>query len=135
MCIYGHLVESQELAAIRRRFKGSVVNPAKYDDDPEKRRDTIGFCLRLIERCDVIVFSKLLGKITAGVGKEINHALKLKKLVYELCDGKVSRRIRPVRYLSRNRRIAYRKSVPARCLVRRVLSGAAFRACRSNRSQ
>jgi hypothetical protein len=105
MCIYGHLVESQELAAIRRRFKGSVVNPAKYDDDPEKRRDTIGFCLRLIERCDVIVFSKLLGKITAGVGKEINHALKLKKPVYELCDGKVSRRIRPVRYLTRTRTI------------------------------
>jgi hypothetical protein len=105
MCIYGHLVESQELAAIRRRFKGSVVNPANYDDDPEKRRDTIGFCLRLIERCDVIVFSKLLGKITAGVGKEINHALKLKKPVYELCGGKVSRRSRPVRYLSRTRTI------------------------------
>jgi len=31
MCIYGHLVESQELAAIRRGFKGSVVNPANYD--------------------------------------------------------------------------------------------------------
>jgi hypothetical protein len=36
MCIYGHLVESKELAVIRRRFKGSVVNPANYDEDPEK---------------------------------------------------------------------------------------------------
>ena len=106
MCIYGHLLESQELAAIRRRFKGSIVNPANYDHDPEKRRDTVGFCLRLIERCDLIVFSKLLGKITAGVGKEINHALKLKKPVYELCNGNVSRRIRRVRYLSRIRTIA-----------------------------
>ena len=51
ICIYRHLVESQEVAAIRERFKGSVVNPAKYDYDPEKRRDTIGFCLRLIVRC------------------------------------------------------------------------------------
>lgn len=72
-------MESQELAAIRRRFKGGVVNPAKYDDHPEKQRDTLGFCLRLIEGCDVVVFSRLLGKITAGVGREINHALKLKK--------------------------------------------------------
>lgn len=102
LCIYRHLVELQELAAIRRRFKDvRVVNPAKYAAYPEKQNDTLGFCFRLIERCDVVVFSKLEGKVTAGVGKEINHALGLKKPVYELRDGKLLRHLRPVRYLSR----------------------------------
>ena len=88
-----------ELEQSKAAVVSSFVNTANYDDDPEKWRDTVGYCLRLIERCDVIVFSRLLGKITAGVGKEINHALKPKKPVYELYDRKMLRRIRPVRYL------------------------------------
>lgn len=107
MCIYGHPVELRELGAIRKRFKSArIVNPARYDGHPEKRNDTVGFCLRLIEKCEVVVFSRLLGKITAGVGKEINHALKLKKPVYELRDGRLSRQLARVRYLSRPRTIS-----------------------------
>jgi hypothetical protein len=101
MCLYGHLVERQEVATIRRRIKGAhIVNPAKYEGHPEKQRDKMAFCLRLVEECDVVVFSKLLGKITAGVGKEINYALRLKRPVYEICGGKLVRQVRPVNYLS-----------------------------------
>ena len=104
LCTYGHLVERRDVTTIRRRFKGvHIVNPANYDGHPEKQSDTIGFCLRLIEECDVVVFSKLLGKITAGVGREINHAIRLKKPVYEICGSKLARQVRPVKYLSRTR--------------------------------
>lgn len=44
----------------------------------------MGLCLRLVEECDIVVFSRLLGKITAGVGKEVNHAMKNGKAVYEI---------------------------------------------------
>jgi len=107
LCIYGHLHEKKELAAIRRRLKPTqIVNPARYDDDPEKRNDTLGFCFRLIDKVDVLVYSKLLGKITAGVGAEVNHALKLKMPVYQLRDGKLVRQTKPVSYLSRDATIS-----------------------------
>ena len=107
MCIYGHLQEQQELAVIRRCLRGTrITNPARYDGHPEKRADTLGFCFRLIERADVLVFSRLLGKITAGVGAEVNHALKLKMPVYQLRGGRLFRQGRPVRYLSRRRTLS-----------------------------
>jgi len=107
MCTYGHLQEQQELAAIRRCLRGTqIVNPARYDGHPKKLIDTLGFCFRLIERADALVFSKLLGKITAGVGAEVNHALKLKMPVYQLRDGKLLRQVRSVKYLSRSRTIS-----------------------------
>jgi hypothetical protein len=61
----------------------------------------VGFCLKLIDKCDVVVFSRLLGKITAGVGKEVNHALKTGKLVFELSSKKIKPQTRRVKYISR----------------------------------
>jgi len=65
MCTYGKLDELAALKHIGTRYRRArIVNPAEYDDHPDKRKDTVGFCLRLIEGCDVIVFSRLLDKIT-----------------------------------------------------------------------
>lgn len=98
-CIYGHVHEKRELDAIRRLLKDThIVNPARYDDHPGKRNDTLGFCFRLIDKVDVVVYSKLLGKITAGVGAEVNYALRRKTPVYQLRDGKLVRQSRPVKY-------------------------------------
>jgi hypothetical protein len=106
LCVYGSNSEAAELKAIRSRFKKhKIVNPANYENHPEKQKETVNFCLRLIEKCDIVVFSCLLEKITAGVGKEINHALKLGLAVYELKPTGFSRRHRPVKYLSRARTI------------------------------
>ena len=70
----------------------------------------MGFCLKLVEECDILIFSRLLGKITAGVGKEVNHALKKGKIVYEVTSTALVRRHRSVKYLSRNPTIRlYRK--------------------------
>jgi hypothetical protein len=99
--IYGTPTERAELKHIRRRFPQlRIVNPARYEGDPEKLRDTMGFCLRLVERCDAVIFSRLRGRVTAGVGKEVNHALSLGKPVLELSNGRFKRRRTPVKYLS-----------------------------------
>ena len=111
MCMYGWAAERRELLFIRRKFRGRrIVNPAAYRDHPEKRRDQIGFCLRLVARSHCVVFSRILGKVTAGVGKEVNHALRLGKPVYEVAAARVVRRQRPVRYISpRASRALYEK--------------------------
>lgn len=103
-CVYGTLCEQAEIRVIRNRFKKHrIVNPAHYSDHPEKRRDTMGFCLRLVEGCEIVVFSRILGKVTAGVGKEVNHALKIGKRVYEVTRNGLIRRYRALEYLSRAR--------------------------------
>lgn len=103
MCTYGEVDEWRELRHIRRELSRiSVVNPASYDGHPLKQADTVGFCLKLVEGCDVIVFTRLMGKITAGVGKEVNHALKIGKPVFELTNGKLVCRHRKVAYISRS---------------------------------
>lgn len=103
MCMYGRKEEREELRAIRTAHpRATVVNPGKYQNHPEKLADTMGFCLKLVAESDTVVFSRLLGKITAGVGKEVNHALRLGKPVYEVLKGKLVRRSRSVRYVSRS---------------------------------
>jgi hypothetical protein len=111
LCLYGSPEEFQDLRTIRGRLrKHRVVNPAQYENHPEKRRDTIGFCLRLVEDSDVVVFSRLLDRVTAGVGKEVNHALRIGKPVFELMTGKLVRRTQRVKYISRAATInLYRK--------------------------
>ena len=101
MPIYKTLAEKRELRQIRSKFpRAKVVNPAKYQNHPEKRRDRMGFCLRLVENCDAVVFSRYQGKITAGVGKEANHALGIGLPVFELEGNRFKRRRSRVRHMS-----------------------------------
>jgi hypothetical protein len=102
MCLYGTIPEEFELRRIKSAFgKAQIVNPAKYSRHPDKLKDTIGFCLRLVEKCDVVVFSRVLGKVTAGVGREVNHAIRLGRPVFELAGSKLKRRKNRVEYISR----------------------------------
>jgi len=111
MCTYGWAAERPELVITRRKFRRArIVNPAAYRDHPDKRRDQIGFCLRLVAASHSVVFSRIMGKVTAGVGKEVNHALRLGKPVYEIVAAKVVRRKRRVSYISpRASRTLYEK--------------------------
>lgn len=102
ICLYDQADERGEVGRIRKRFpRATVVNPKRYDDHPEKLADTMGFCLKLVDKCDVVVFSRVLGKITAGVGKEVNYALKNGKPVFELSADKIKPCTRPVKHISR----------------------------------
>ena len=76
-CLYGRFEEQQELRAIRRRFRtASIVNPAQYEkSDPYAWAYSVNFYLKLIDDCDVVVFSRCLGKITAELESSVG-ALK-----------------------------------------------------------
>lgn len=102
MCIYGTEDEENEIQQIRQNFPDhSIVDPGTYANNPEKRRDTMEYCKKLVSGCDKLVFTRLLGKITAGVGIEINHALESGKIVYELKNNKTKQIKKPVKYISR----------------------------------
>ena len=111
MCIYGTEDEEFEIQQIRQNFPDhSIVDPGTYANNPEKRRDTMEYCKKLVSGCDKLVFTRLLGKITAGVGIEINHALESGKIVYELKNNKTKQIKKPVKYISReNTRSLYGK--------------------------
>lgn len=111
LCVYDTPCERKELKLIRAAFAGCrIVNPSRYQNHSEENRDNFHFWLGLVEKCDVVVYTRVLGKITAGVGKEVNHALKLGKPVYELTAEGVVRRLGKVKCLDRiaSRRL-YRK--------------------------
>jgi len=55
----------------------------------------------LLKGCDSVVFTLLYGKITSGVGKEVNFAMDLGMEVYELRGRRFVRRKRRVRFVSR----------------------------------
>jgi hypothetical protein len=104
LCTYGTQVERREQEVIRKCFPAyEIVDPGSYEDNIEKLVGGMNYCLKLVESCDILVFSRTLGQVTAGVGKEIKHALALGRAVFEV-DGDALKPISsaPV-YLSRER--------------------------------
>jgi hypothetical protein len=109
MCLYGTEVERAEVAAITRWLPYyCVVDPSTLQCHADKEDGDGGmrYFLRVIDRCDALIFSRLLGKVTAGVGLEVNHALTRRIPVYELGDGKVSQVAARVEFLSREETLA-----------------------------
>jgi hypothetical protein len=101
MSLYGTKREKEELEQIIQRFPNcALVNPSKLEP-PED--DSMEFYKNTVARCDSLVFSRLAGQVTSGVGIEIKHALSLGKPVYELRSAKLFRVKKPVKYLSRDK--------------------------------
>lgn len=101
MCLYWHPAEDLELDLTHHAFpRCEIINPAEYNDHRDKRRDVLNFCFRLIDKSDGVIFSRLLGRITAGVGAEVNHALSIGKQVFELKDWEFVPLTKPVRFIS-----------------------------------
>jgi len=91
MCTYDTFAEAHELAIIGKIFPThEIVDPGGYEDNQEKEIRGMDYCLELIESCDSLVYSRILGKVTAGVGKEVEHALSLGRTVYELVGDRVN---------------------------------------------
>jgi len=59
------------------------------------------YCMNLVESCDALVFSRILGMVTSGVGQEVGHALALGKPVYEIIGHGVRQVFEPPSYISR----------------------------------
>ena len=77
------------------------MNPSEHAEalqDPESVMDEY---FALLKGCDFVVFTRLFGKITSGVGKEVNLAIERGMAVYELRGSRFVRRKRPVRFVSR----------------------------------
>ena len=101
MPLYGTSKEISEKSQIRKNISTvKIVDPGTYQDNPEKRKGGMDYCLKLVKECDSLVFTKYHDKITAGVGKEVNFAIENKMPVYELNGGKLHRIETPVEYLS-----------------------------------
>jgi len=101
MPLYGTTKEIYEKSQIRKNIPTvKIVDPGTYQDNPEKRRDGMEYCLKLVKDCDSLVFSKYQGKITAGVGKEVNFAIENKIPVYELNGDKLHEVESQVEHLS-----------------------------------
>ncbi len=113
MPLYGTSKEAYEKSQIRKNISVvKIVDPGTYQDNPEKRKDGMDYCLKLVKDCDGLVFSKYEGEITAGVGKEVNFAIENKIPVYELNGGKLHKIETPVQYLSRLDTIAMYRNPP-----------------------
>ena len=99
---YGTKLEKIEKRQILKNFPGvKIVDPGSFQNNLEKRLGGMEYCLNLVDKCNGLVFTRFLNKITAGVGKEINHAMKKCMPVHELKKGKVRKIRKPVKYLSR----------------------------------
>ena len=102
MPLYGTEEELNEKQSIVKNMPNiTIVDPGSFQDNIEKRNGGMEYCLNLVEKCNGLVFTRFLNKITAGVGKEVNHAIKKKILVHELKNGKLRKVTKPVKYLSR----------------------------------
>jgi hypothetical protein len=103
MITYGTPGERAEKRLIKAKFtKCEIIDPGKYEDSKEKQRRGMKYCLQLVLGCDALVFSKWHNTITAGVGKEINYALRKGIPVYELRGRRLSSVHKRVAYLPRS---------------------------------
>jgi hypothetical protein len=102
ICTYGRPTEQSEQALIRQSFpEYEIVDPGLAEENEEKLLGGMEYCKKLVESCDALAFSRIQGKVTAGVGVEVKHALALGKPVYELTDSGVRQVFEPPTYVSR----------------------------------
>lgn len=103
MTIYGTEIETNEkLLILKNMPNAKIVDPGSFQTNIQKQKEGMSYCLRLVEKCHGLVFTRFLNKITAGVGLEVNHALKNNMPVHELRKDKLRKISKPVTYLSRD---------------------------------
>ena len=88
MCTYGTDSEKAETSLIRKYFpEYLIVNPGYFQPNMAISDGSMKHFFRIIDGCHVLVFSRLLDDVTAGVGLEVNHAISRPIPVYELRKG------------------------------------------------
>ena len=103
MPLYGTEEELNEKQRIVKNIPNvTIVDPGSFQTNIQKQKEGMSYCLKLVEKCHGLVFTRFLNKITAGVGLEVNHALKNGIPVHELRKDKLRKISKPVTYLSRD---------------------------------
>ncbi len=88
MITYHTQKEAKTIQRIRENFKNIVlVNPRNF-----KFSDMESY-LRVVKKCDVVVFEKLNGLVTAGVGSEVITALENEIPVFEISASGTLQRV------------------------------------------
>lgn len=100
MLLYGTEDEEREIGYIKNAFPDhELVNPRFYQNN--SKGNDMDYYKDLVSTTNTVVFSKLEGHITSGVGQEVNHALSLGIPVLELRDnGNLAETEKPVEHLS-----------------------------------
>jgi hypothetical protein len=102
MCLYGTDLERAQVAEVARLLPYyAIVDPGTLQSHADQSNDAMRYFFKVIDYCDALVFSRLLGEITAGVGLEVNHALTRLIPVCELQNERIFRIEFPVEFLSR----------------------------------
>ena len=71
-----------------------------YEENEKKRIGGMDYCMKLVDSCNALAFSRILDKVTSGVGLEVEHALPSGKPVFELISNGVRRVSEPPAYVS-----------------------------------
>lgn len=82
---YGTKTEDYELKLIRRYFPNAdIFNPATDLVSTKEDGEAIVMdeCLKIIEDCDILVFSSLNGTVGSGVYQEVEKAKDLGKTIF-----------------------------------------------------
>jgi hypothetical protein len=101
MCLYGTPIEKAEMLAIAAHLPGhEIVNPGTLQGG--RKDEGMQYWFSLVDGCDALVFSRLMNRVTAGVGLEVNHALARPIPVHELLhQDRMIGVTRPVQFLTR----------------------------------
>jgi hypothetical protein len=101
MCLYGTAVEKAEMLAIAAHLPDhEIVNPGTLQSADGNKG--MQYWFSLVDGCDALVFSRLLNRVTAGVGLEVNHALARPIPVHELLhQDRMIGVVKPVQFLTR----------------------------------
>jgi hypothetical protein len=98
--LYGTDAEKRNLKLIRSVFpEGRILNPRRYQYFPYSR-SIMSHYRDLVDNCDIVVFSRLRRRVTAGVGKEVNHALRKGLPVYEIKRHRIAEVHKRVKHLN-----------------------------------
>ena len=101
MPTYRTTKERTEKTLIRKLFpKHIIVDPGTYQENIQKRKEGMAYCLKLVRNCNALAFSRYRGEINVGVGKEVNYALDNNLQVYELLKSRIKAVKSPIKHLS-----------------------------------
>ena len=69
---YNTIIEQYELALIRKRFPDAeIINPNGTVDQNQSEESAMQKCLKLVDKCGMLVFSSVDGVIGKGVYQEV----------------------------------------------------------------